>query len=252
MSFIDTNVNFGHWPFERLPKRTLAQLAQHLEFHNIEQALVSHIETLFIPDPDPCNRELIRSSSRFPSITPVPVINLTNPDWHQNLEAYRSMTDLKAVKLYPSFHNYSLGSVRCKEFTRFLVQTDIRLIIGIRMLDERHQYFGLKVKGLPIKQLISYAKRFPDLPIHCTGLYRLEILEIAEQCPNISTELSFADGHDLINRLTEKMSPDRLTFGSHTPLMVTEANTYKHQVAQISKATQSKIAHRNAKKLFKL
>lgn len=252
MNFIDTNVSFGQWPFARLPKRTLKQLDTHLAKHEIKQALVSHLETLFVPDPDPANRELIQACKRFPSFTPVPVINLAMPDWLQNLEAYRQKTDLKAVKVYPNFHNYSLNSIRCKELTNYLLKHNIRLILNIRMLDERHQYFGLKVKDVSTKQIIAYAKKFPNFKFLCTGLFRPELIEVAERTPNACFDLSFADWHDLINGLLETISPDRLFFGSHTPLMVTKANTYKLEASPISKTLKTQIASGNAKAFFHL
>ncbi|EDY81090.1 Amidohydrolase family [Verrucomicrobiia bacterium DG1235] len=252
MTFIDTNVSYGHWPFARQPKRSVKQLESHLQKHGIQQALVSHLETLFVPDPNPTNRELIHACKRYENLIPVPVINLAMPDWLRNLEAYRNLTNIKAVKLYPNFHNFSLNSTRCRELTQYLSESGIRLIINIRMVDERHQYHGLKIKGVSTKQLLTYANRFPDFKFLCTGLFRPEILELAEKCPNLLTDLSFADWHDLINGLLETVSPDRLFFGSHTPLMVTKANTYKLEVADIPKATKRKIASGNAKAFFRL
>ncbi|MDQ8187701.1 amidohydrolase family protein [Pelagicoccus sp. SDUM812002] len=252
MTFTDCNLSFGHWPFARLPKRSLPQLVAHLEQHKIKHGLVSYLETLFVPDPDPANRELLQSCKRLPSLTPVPVLNLSLPNWRESLETYRAKTELKAVKLYPNFHNYSLRSKNCARLTEYLADTNIRLIINVRMLDERHQYHGLKIKGVSVKQLIAYAQRFPDFKFLCTGLFRPEILELADSCPNLCTDLSFADWHDLVHGLLEVMSPDRLFFGSHTPLMVTEANTYKLQASNITTALKTQIASGNAKRFFRL
>ncbi|MBL4576107.1 MAG: amidohydrolase family protein [Opitutaceae bacterium] len=249
---IDTNASFGHWPFARLPKRTLTALETHLTKNGIGHALISHLETLFTPDPHPYNLELIKATKRYDRFTPVPVLNLYNPDWLEGLETYRKKTDLKAVKIYPNFHNYSLNSGRVNALIRYLSEHGIRLIINVRMLDERHQYFGLKVNGVPLKQLAGIGERFPEFRFLCTGLYRPEIFELADQCETFSTDMSFADWHDLINELLKKLSPDRLFFGSHTPLMVTKANTMKLEVAPISAKLKKQIGQGNAKKFFKL
>ncbi len=252
MTFIDTNSSYGHWPFADLPKQTLSQFETHLQKHGIEQALVSRLETIFLPDPNQSNREHILACKRLSHLTPIPVLNLANRDWLDNLEAYRRMTEIKAVKLYPNFHNYSLSSTRVADLTEYLAKNEIRLILNVRMLDERHQYHGLAIKGVSKKQIIAYAKRFPDFPFLCTGLFRPEILTLAELCPQIRMDLSFADWHDLINGLIETINPERLFFGSHTPLMVTKANTYKLEVAAIPQTFKTQIARENAKAFFKL
>ncbi|MDQ8183111.1 amidohydrolase family protein [Pelagicoccus sp. SDUM812005] len=252
MTFIDSNLSLGPWPFASLPKRSPAQLVAHLKKHDIGSGLVSQLETLFLPDPDPANQELIRACKKQPKLIPVPVLNLSLPNWRDQLEGYREQADIKAVKLYPNFHNYSLESKACKELVRYLQGSNIRLVVNARMLDERHQYHGLKVRGLTVKQLSAFASRFPDFEFLCTGLFRPEILELAPQCPNLCVDLSFADWHDLINGLLEVMAPERLFFGSHTPLMVTQANTYKLQASDIPAALKTQIGSGNANAFFGL
>ncbi|MCH6256857.1 amidohydrolase family protein [Puniceicoccaceae bacterium K14] len=252
MTFVDTNTSYGHWPFALLPKQTLGQFEAHLQEHQIERALVSRLETIFLPDPDRTNRDHIRACKRLDNLSPVPVLNLANRGCLQNLEEYRRMTEIKAVKLYPNFHNYSLRSTRVSRLTEYLAAKEIRLIINMRMMDERHQYHGLKIKGVSTKQIISYAKRFSEFPFLCTGLYQPEMLAIAEQCPQVRMDLSFADSHNLINGLIETINPEHLYFGSHAPLMVTKANTYKLETASIPTTLKIRIARDNAKAFFKL
>jgi predicted TIM-barrel fold metal-dependent hydrolase len=249
---IDTNASFGHWPFARLPKRNLSALETHLKKNGISHSLVSHLETLFAPDPHPYNLELIKATKRHDCFTPVPVLNLNNPDWLEGLKHYQKKTELKAIKLYPNFHNFSLNSGRANGLINYLIDQKIRLIINIRMVDERHQYFALKVNGVSLKQLAGIGERFPKFRFLCTGLYRPEILELADQCDTFSTDMSFADWHDLINELLGKLSPNRLFFGSHTPLMVTKANTLKLEMAPISAKLKKQIGKENAKKFFDL
>lgn len=252
MTFIDSNLSLGHWPFAPLPKRGPSQLLAHLRSHKIETALVSHLETLFLPDPDPANLELLQTCNPHPELIPVPTLNLALPNWRQTFENYREATELKAVKLYPNFHNYPLNARACSELVQLLQTEAISLVINVRMLDERHQYHGLKIKGVPTQQLSRFARRFPEQEFLCTGLFRPEILELAPDCPNLNFDLSFADWHDLVPGLLETLSPDRLFFGSHTPLMVTEANTYKLQTSNIPQSLKTQIARGNAQRFFKL
>ena len=249
---IDTNVSFGHWPFAWLPQRSLAELEDHLGKHDIAKALVSPLDTVFLPDPDCENRALLTAVRNSQRLSVVPVINLALPDWRENLDAYRSLHPLKAVKLYPNFHNYPLSSRRCSELVAHLTEHAIRLIVNVRLVDERHQYFGLKIKGVSTKQIAAFARRHPDFDFLCAGLYLPEIVELSEQCSNFLTDMAFADWHDLINRLLKHLPPDRLVFGSHTPLMTTQANTYKLAAAPISAELKQQIGYENARRFFQL
>ncbi|MDQ8198021.1 amidohydrolase family protein [Pelagicoccus enzymogenes] len=252
MTFIDSNLSIGRWPFASLPQRSPQQLTTHLQKHQIQTGLVSHLETLFLADPDPANRELLSACKRIPELVPVPALNLALPNWLASLESYRTAAEIKAVKLYPNFHNFRLTSRACTELVQHLQTEKIRLIVNVRVQDERHQYHGLKIRGVPTQQLRRLAQRFPDFKILCTGLYRPEILELAPDCPNLNFDLSFADWHELLSGLLETISPDRLFFGSHTPLMVTGANTYKLQSSTISQSLKTQIARGNAQRFFEL
>ena len=247
---VDVNVSCGHWPFVRLPARDLPALDSLLEKSGIKQALVSPLEAVFLPDPDVCNRELFDSILPYQRLLAVPTINLAMPDFLENLDYYRQRAGLKAVKLYPNFHNYSLRSRRVEKLVAYLETNDIRLIINVRLVDERHQYFGLKIKGLATRQIADFGYKYPSIQFLCTGLYLPEIEELAPVCPNFSTDMSFADWHDLIPRLLESLPADRLFFGSHTPLMVTEANAAKLRMADIPESTRRQIGRENAERFF--
>lgn len=249
---IDTNLSWGHWPFADLPRPSLDALEDHLAKHRIEQALVSPLETLFLPDPDRLNRQLIQATRLSSRLVAIPTLNLALPDWRESLERYRSLTDLKAIKLYPNFHNYSLVSRRCRQLVGYLAQHDIRLVLNIRMVDERHQYFALRIKGVAVKQIATFARRHPDFPFLCTGLTLPEIRELAAQCDTFLTDMSFADWHELIPKLLESLPPERLVFGSHSPLMTTQANVYKLEVAPISDTLKRQIGRENAQRFFRL
>lgn len=249
---IDTNASFGHWPFAQLPFDSLRDLDAHFAAQGVERALLSSLDTIFLPDPDSSNLKLIEATRDYPRFVPVPIVNLAMANWREILDAYRESAPLHAVKLYPNFHNYTLASRRCAELVDYLAEHDIRLILNIRMVDERHQYFGLKIKGVPLKQIAAFAQRFPDFHFLCVGLYLPEIQELAKRCENFLTDMSFADWHDLINKLLQSLPAERLVFGSHTPLMNTEANTYKLQAAPISEELKQRIGYANARSFFRL
>lgn len=249
---IDVNASYGPWPFTPLSCETLKELDQHLAKHGISKALVSPLRAIFYDDPHSTNLELLRQSRRYSRLVPIPTLNPSLADCIENLEHYRSQYDIKAVKLYPNFHNYPLISKRCSRLLSYLEKARLPLILNFRVEDERHLYHALKLKSVSIVQTKHLAKRYAKLKLLCVGLSLDEIKSFDTSFPNIRFDLSFADWYRLIPTLLEHLRPEQLMFGSHTPLMVTEANIYKLKVSPIDKRIQQQIEGENAQKFFSL
>lgn len=248
---IDANVNLGVWPFTFTPDRTAGELVKHLKASGINRALVSHLGAVFQPDPMPSNRTLFAAVKRTPSLLPVPVINLRLGNWREQL-AECVAAKVRAVKLIPNFHNYTLAAPAVDEFVAALARTKLRLIINIRFEDERHRYFGLNVKGLPMADVQAFLKRHPKLHVLLAGIYRPELKELAKSCTNFSAEISFCEWHNTIADLLTAIPARRLMLGSCTPLLSTRGEVDKLRCAQLPAKTKELIGATNAIRFFKL
>jgi uncharacterized protein len=248
---IDTNVNLGVWPFTYTPDRTAAELLKHLRASGINRALVSHLAAVFQPDPMPSNRTLFAAVKRTPALVPVPVINLRLGNWREQLDACVT-AKVKAVKLLPNFHNYSLGAPVVDEFVAVLAKTKLRLVINFRFEDERHRYFGLNVKGTPVADVQDLLKRQPKLHPLLAGIYRPELKDLAKACANFSAEISFCEWHNTLEDLLKVVPPQRLMLGSCTPMLSTRGEVDKLRCAHLPAKTKELIGSANAIRFFKL
>ena len=128
----------------------------------------------------------------------------------------------------------------------------LRLILQTRLEDERHRYFALNVKGIPVKAVAAFLARFPKNHIVCTGLSKPEIEALAHEHTNFSADIAFAEWLHTLAILTKKISAQRLLLGTNAPLFEVRAQVDKLRLAQIPKKSAALIGSENASRLFGL
>ncbi len=251
--YIDVNVSSGLWPFQRFTVSSLNGLQQHLSERQIETALVSHLGAVFHADPRPFNEELFADSAGLSAIRPVPVINPGLPGWEREMECFHREQALPAVKLLPSYHLYSLESGEMARLAGRLLEWKLPLLLHLRLEDERGQYRGLNITGVPSSELIGLHQRFPDLAIVCLNAYLPEAIGIAaETGQNVSFDIAFTEHGNTVDFLTEVIPPERLLLGSHTPFLYTNAALMKVRHCTRDEGIKRRIACGNARRIFNL
>ena len=248
---IDINAWFGHWPFQRFDIKTIKDLETHLDAHDIRAALVSHLGTVFYQDPHPYNLELLRACRRSEALTAVPVINPHLNRWQDVLAVYVDQ-GVRTIRVIPSFHNYKPYTRQVFDLVEALAERDMRLIIQMRMEDERDRFFALNIYGPKVKQIVRLADRFPDFGFVCTNVYLPEAKELGKQTDNVYVDVSFAEWIFTMEEMISELGPDRIFFGSHTPLLYTLPTVMKLMDSGIQQTVKEQIAVRNAEGFFGL
>ncbi len=248
----DVHTHLGPWPFALHPERDALALWAHLRKHGIDRALVSHLGAVFAPDPAPANRALFAAVRRVPALVPVPVINPALANWREELAACCAAAPVPAVKIYPNYHGYSLAAAPVAGLVAALRARGLRLVVQVRLEDERHRYFALRIKGVPVAQLAAWLKKFPALHPLLLGLYLPELRELAGAAKNFSADFAFAEWEQTLDALRAVLPTSRLMFGSHTPFHVTRAQVEKFHAAPLPAASRSAIGAGNAARFFSL
>ncbi len=250
---IDSNVNLGPWPFSPIAVRTAPQLAAHLAAHGIRRALVSHLGAVFLPDPMPANRDLFAAVRRTPALVPVPIINPLLPNWREQLALCQAaVPGLTAVKILPNYHNYKLRAKRLTDFMAALAAAKLKLVLNVRLEDERHKYFALRIKGVPVADLAAFLKRFPQHHVLLTGIYKPELEKLAPAHANFSADIAFCEWINTLEALLQKIPARRLLLGTCTPLLSTRGEVEKLNFAKIPASAKTLIGSTNAKRFFGL
>ena len=249
---IDANVHLGPWPFTLVPDRTAPALADHLAASGIRRALVSHLGAVFAPDPMPANRQLFAAVKRTPALLPVPILNPALAPWREQLAECRAAAPIRAVKLLPNYHNYSLRARHLEPFMAALKEAKLRLILNVRLEDERHKYFALRMAGVPVTQHAYFLGRFPQHHVLFNGIYKGEIEKLAPDHQNFSAEIAFCEVTNVLELMLPKFPARRLLLGTCTPLLSTRGEADKLRCAHIPARAKALIGAENARRFFNL
>jgi predicted TIM-barrel fold metal-dependent hydrolase len=251
MKYFDANTWTGRWPFAFVEDHNPRSLAAHLRAHGIARALVSPLDAVFAPEPGPANYQLLRTTEGIASLVPVPVINPALGNWRDELSTCAADSRVRAVRLFPRYHNYRLGAAVVSELLAELSRLNLRLIVQVRLIDERHEFHAMNLKPVPVAELQAFLRQHPKLPVLASGLLRAEILPLVPKHRNLLADLSFAEWHDTISHLLAKVSAAQLVFASHTPFLVTAAARDKLDRAETPAGKRASIAATNLERFLK-
>jgi len=252
MKYFDANTWTGRWPFAFIEEHTPRSLAAHLRQYGIGRALVSPLDAVFAPEPDPANYQLLRTTEERPGLVPVPVINPTLANWREEVAEAAADPRVRAVRLLPAYHHYRLDARAVDELAAELIGRKLGLIVQVRLIDERHEYHSLSIKPVKATDLGALVERRPKLRVLASGLLRSEILAVLPKHPGLLADLSFAEWHDTIPHLLGKVSARQLVFASHTPFLVTAAARVKVDTSGIGAAKLKQIAAGNLERWLDL
>ncbi len=244
---IDCNVGFGHWPFARFAEDTPAKLDRLLEKDGIGAALVSSAEAVLYEEPEECNEELSKRLARHPRLVCVPV---ANPRL-RGAESIVARPGLKAVKLIPNYHGYSLRDDRAVAVCEKAAARGIPVLVQMRIEDERSHYELLKVPGVPVDDVIALAERVPTLAVVALCPYYGEAVKLAK-VTNVYTDISFVETLDTLGQLCAGVPAGKVLFGSHAPWLYPRAAVAKLELSTIDDADRELIGWRTASRLFKI
>lgn len=249
MTYFDANTWIGRWPFSFADSPTPRSLAAHLVRHGIARALVSPLDAVFAPAPQPANRALLADTRGIRALVPVPVINPALAGWREDLAEVAADPRVRAVRLLPNYHNYLLGAACVDELLAALARRRLRPIVQVQLIDQRHEYHAMALKPVPAADLAALLKRHRR-PLLASGLMRPDLLKLAPKHPHLLADLSFAEWHDTMEHLRARVSARQLAFASHTPFLITAAARAKLDRSTLPAAERVAIASANLRRFL--
>ncbi|PTX94489.1 hypothetical protein [Opitutus sp. ER46] len=247
MKLFDANTWIGRWPFTFQPAFSAKTLAAHLRRHGIADALVSPVDAVFAPEPGPANRALLRDTRRVTGLHPVPVINPALGNWRERVADVAADPRVRAVRLLPAYHGYGLNSAAVDSLLPELARRGLRLVVTIRLIDERHEHHAVAIRPVPVAELTQFLERHPRLLLLASGLGRPDVLALLPRFRQLQADASFIEWFDTTDYLLAKVAAEQLVFASHTPFLITAAAGAKLESARAPARLKAKIAAANLK-----
>lgn len=250
---VDTNVSLFHWPFRRLPLENTATLVAKLRSLGIAQAWAGSYEGLLHRDIAAVNKRLTAACADYAELVPIGSINVTLPNWQDDLKRCVDDHSMPGIRLHPNYHGYTLSDPRFRELLQLATDAGIFVQLAVAMEDNRTQHALVRVADVDLTPLERLAQSASGLRIQILNA-RLQTTHI-EQPGNLAGvffDTARVDGTDGIPTLVGRVPSGRVLFGSHAPFLIPEAALIRvHESGQLPDEALRAVLSNNAEQLLR-
>lgn len=249
--YTDVNALLGHWPFRKIRKNTLDDLRRVHRDNGITGGYVASLNSIFYNDPfegDEELHELIGGTEYKHALT----VNPTLPGWQRDIEEGVRRFDIRAVRIYPTYHGYDLNGEPTAELCAALKSYGLPLFVTKRMEDERLDYL-MKPAPLEIGALRRFAASQPDLDIVVLNIRFNEIVALREEfnrLPRLFFDTcGLKDKVFVLEELLPIVPAEKIVYGSQHPLYCLKSSFCLVDMVDLPDETKRSIFAENVKLL---
>jgi predicted TIM-barrel fold metal-dependent hydrolase len=246
MGYWDVNCLVGRWPTAALAYQDVPGLLARMDQLGIARALVGHTHSLHF-DPTAGNAaltELLAMAAPEARARLWPVWALVPPVTGEqgrldDLAARLTQHGVRAVRLYPRDHNYSLGTPEAAELLTWLAALPVIALIDLEQTSW--------------EELDRVAGAHPTLPIvACHVGYRglRRLVGVLARRPNLHLDLSFFSTHRALEWLVSRLGPQQILFGTHAPVADGGGAVTRLKLSHLSADEQTAIGAGNLQRLL--
>jgi predicted TIM-barrel fold metal-dependent hydrolase len=254
---VDTNVHLSRWPFRRLAGDDTAELVARLRKRDVVQAWAGSFDGLLHRDIGGVNARLAaecRTHGRN-FLIPFGSINPKLPGWQEDLRRCAEDYKMPGIRLHPNYHGYAITDPAFAELLGLAARRKLVVQLVLSMEDLRTQHPLMRVPPVDSAALPQVLEREPGLRLMLLNwtpsLRPPEIKPVADR-PNVYFDIAMLEGIEGVARLAERVAPERVLFGSHSPFFYFEAAHLKIKESGLPEARQRAIFGDNAKRLLPL
>lgn len=244
---IDTNVSLFPWPFRRLPLDDIDKLCAKFSQLGISEAWAGSFEGLLHRDMRQVNARLVKACENRPQLTPIGAINPNLADWRHDLKLCLGRLGMPGVRLFPSYHGYSLDNVAFGELLGTATELGGFVQVVVTIEDTRTQPDAIQAPDVDPRPLSHWMRKLPQAKVQLLNCRpsasdRKDLASI----PRVTVDTSRVDGTDGIGTLAEAIGVERILYGSHSPFLIPEAACIRMLENDMPLADVKAIMHANA------
>ena len=252
---IDTNVNISRWPFRRLAGDETPDLVARLRKQNVGQAWAGTFDGILHKDIAGVNARLAADCRTYGKdfLVPFGSINPKLPDWQEDVRRCVEVYRMPGIRLHPNYHGYELKDPAFADLLQLAATRGLIVQLVISMEDIRTQHPLMRVPPVDVSALPQLIAPEPGVRIlllnwaPALGGARLQPLAEAGA---VFFDIATVEGIEGIARLVERLSPERVLFGSNFPLFYFEAARLKIEESGLPEDQKSKLLEGNARQLL--
>jgi len=252
---VDVNVSLSRWPFRRLIGDETPELVARLRQCGVGRAWAGSFDALLHRDIGDVNARLASECRTHGKdfLVPFGTVNPKLPDWQEDLRRCQEEYRMPGIRLYPNYHGYDLREPVCAELMKSAADQRLVVQIAVCMEDERTQHPLLHVAPVDCSPLPDLLKREPTLRLvllNCGPALRDNQLEPVLAAGNAFCDIAMVDGVAGVARLSERVTPQKVLFGSDFPFFYFESALLKMQESGLRENDKHAIEEVNARQLL--
>ncbi|MGB0579727.1 MAG: amidohydrolase family protein [Limisphaerales bacterium] len=247
MKIIDANVHLFRWPFRRLGLDDTSALVAKLRSLGVVEAWAGSYEALLHRDLSAVNERLVTECRQRGEgiLRPVGAINLSLPDWEEDLRRCLENYKMSVLRVYPNYHGTELSD---PVFAKFLKLTASKALvqIAVMMEEERTQHPMMKIPHVNVTPLPALLKSIPKARVMLLNCFRAvrgkPLLELVAT-ERVWFDISTLEGMSGIERMLKQIPANRIVFGTHAPLYLPESAVLKLRESELTQEQFAQITN---------
>jgi hypothetical protein len=253
---IDVNVSLSRWPFRRLPCDEPEALVGRLRRLGVTEAWAGNLDALLHRDLAAVNARTAEACRLHGGglLRPFGAVDPTLPDWREELRRCHEAHKMPGVRLHPNYHGYALDGPAVADLLDEAGRRGLVVQVALKMEDERTLHPLFKTLPTtdpgPLAPLLARPSRPKVVLLNALRDLGGEPMRRLFEAGDVWADIAMLEGLEGLRRLVSQIGPDRLLFGSHTPLFYPESAHLKLREAALSSAHSEAIRRGNARRII--
>jgi predicted TIM-barrel fold metal-dependent hydrolase len=264
---IDTNVHLFDWPFRKLKYAGTKSLVAKLRRHRINQAWAGSYEGLLHKNLDGVNARLAEEcrANGAGMLLPFGTVNPALPDWEEDLRRCQEKYRMPGVRLYPSYHNYTLQMAEVPRLLQLAQKRGLIVQLAVRMEDPRVQLAVTRTPSVDVTGLPELLAAVPKVKVQLFNAFngtdplRGQTGRRLIEETQVIIEISHVEGQGGLGKLIAgdrdnrrpPLPVERIVFGSHAPYFPCESAVFKLFESPLGRPELEKVMRGNAERFLK-
>lgn len=241
---IDVNFSTGSWPFRALPALDGGALRQR----GITQAITGSLEAVLSRDIAGVNARLAAACAASGGmLLPVGSIHPGLPVWRDDVKRCRDQHGMKAVRLHPNYHGYTLSDPIFAEVLDTITQAGLAMQICAQMEDARTQHPLVQAAPVDLKPLPDLLASRPQARVMVLNANAAMITTSLRGCTSLWIDCAMIEGVGGLGNTLKSWPAGKLCLGTHAPVFYPESSLLKLQESDLSLAQTGAVTRDNAR-----
>ncbi len=251
---IDMNCLVGTWPFRKLRKNTMGDLAAAHRENGIVGGYVASLNSIFYNDPFEAEEDL-HSALQGTPYHQVMGVNPLLPGYEKDIARGVREFGIRGVRIYPGYHEYTLDSGVVDGLFRVLEEYGLPLFISARMEDERLNYLFLP-RQIGTEEIQRFLKRAPKrIGIVLLSMKTDELLACKEEIlfhGNTCADISWLKyPFHCVPELARGIGKEKVVLGTMYPLLAMKSTCLMLEQSALTEQEKTDIYGANAAEFMK-